>query len=65
MQKEIITVTMRWPDKSLGLDVDHVKVALDQFIRRYHGIKHVFHCGSGRTIKMETDRKRRKTKTEI
>ena len=52
MKKEIITITLRWPDKSMGLDISQITCALDGFLHSY--VKKAFiSAGSGRTIKIE------------
>ncbi len=52
MNKDTITMTLRYPNKSFGFDIQQITGCLDAFIRE--GFKHNrrkrYDCGSGRTL---------------
>jgi len=52
LRKEIITITLRWPNKSTGHDVMQIINNLNFFLRNYQN-KQIFDNGSGRSTKIE------------
>lgn len=57
MEKEVVTITLRWPKASMGFDITQISGALHSFLRSYQK-KCCFDAGSGRRMKIE----RRKVK---
>ncbi len=53
MQREVITITLRWPNDSFGFDISQIHNCLDDFIKNHSKGSYSFDCGSGRKLKLE------------
>lgn len=53
MQKQVITLTLRWPNRSCGFDCSQISGHLFDYLKSYDRKPRLYDCGSGRKLKIE------------